>query len=28
LCILIHAWTNLLIALLVRFAGLRFLWGA
>jgi len=25
-CILIHAWTNLLIALLVQFAGWRFLW--
>ena len=25
-CILIHAWTNLLVALLVRFGGMRFLW--
>ena len=25
-CILIHAWTNLLVALLVQFAGWRFLW--
>lgn len=25
-CILIHAWTNLLIALLVQFGGMRFLW--
>lgn len=25
-CILIHAWTNLLVALLVRYGGMRYLW--